>query len=200
MRSVLVGLALPFVFTSALATGGFQTDAEREATKKDAENKALMRRVGGTYWVRPTSDLQLVKFTMTQGDCAGHSEAAVTVVKKFKIVDLEEKGCVFPRYRVEFEDGQEAWLSTLAFQYGSSELSATAPGKRSKVADSKGTAAAPKAGVSIGMSKEQVLKSSWGRPSGVNKTHTSAGTTEQWVYGGGNYLYFRNGILEAVQN
>lgn len=55
-------------------------------------------------------------------------------------------------------------------------------------------------GVSIGMSKEDVLASSWGRPASVNRTSTQYGTQEQWVYGDGNYLYFKNGVLTAIQN
>lgn len=55
-------------------------------------------------------------------------------------------------------------------------------------------------GVIIGMSTEQVLNSSWGKPQKVNTTTTSLGTREQWVYGNGNYLYFENGILVTIQN
>lgn len=40
----------------------------------------------------------------------------------------------------------------------------------------------------------------WGRPQDINRTTTAAGTREQWVYGGRNYLYFTNGRLEAIQN
>lgn len=54
-------------------------------------------------------------------------------------------------------------------------------------------------GVSIGMSAEDVLASSWGRPEKVNRTTTAMGTREQWVYDSG-YLYFTNGRLTAVQN
>ena len=56
-------------------------------------------------------------------------------------------------------------------------------------------------GARIGMSADTVLKkTSWGQPSSVNRTTTAAGTREQWVYGGGNYLYFTNGVLTAIQN
>lgn len=55
-------------------------------------------------------------------------------------------------------------------------------------------------GVRIGMTKEEVLASSWGRPERVNKTTNAYGTREQWVYGGGNYLYFENGVLTSIQN
>ena len=63
-------------------------------------------------------------------------------------------------------------------------------------------AAAMKArgGVRIGMGTAQALKSNWGPPQKINRTITIRGQDEQWVYGDQNYLYFRNGILIAIQN
>lgn len=55
-------------------------------------------------------------------------------------------------------------------------------------------------GVRLGMTKEDVLASSWGRPEKINTTTNVYGTHEQWVYGGGNYLYFENGVLTSIQN
>lgn len=55
-------------------------------------------------------------------------------------------------------------------------------------------------GVRIGMSKQDVLDSSWGKPYDINTSTGSWGVHEQWVYGGGNYLYFENGILTSIQN
>jgi len=54
-------------------------------------------------------------------------------------------------------------------------------------------------GVSIGMTQQEVIQSSWGRPRSVNRTTYSFGTHEQWVYDGG-YLYFKDGVLTAIQN
>lgn len=54
-------------------------------------------------------------------------------------------------------------------------------------------------GVTIGMSKQDVLDSAWGRPESVNTTHTARGTREQWVYGLGQYLYFQNDTLVGIQ-
>jgi hypothetical protein len=56
-------------------------------------------------------------------------------------------------------------------------------------------------GVRIGMTEDQVLRqTNWGKPISVNRTTTASGTKEQWVYGEGNYLYFENGKLIAIQN
>ncbi len=54
-------------------------------------------------------------------------------------------------------------------------------------------------GVTIGMTKDDVLLSSWGAPSNINKTVNANGTSEQWVYDNYNYLYFENGILTSIQ-
>ena len=55
-------------------------------------------------------------------------------------------------------------------------------------------------GVNIGMSKEDVLASSWGRPGKVNTTINVYGAHEQWVYGSRNYIYFENGVVTSIQN
>lgn len=54
-------------------------------------------------------------------------------------------------------------------------------------------------GVTIGMTAQDALDSSWGRPNKVNRTINARGTHEQWVYDGG-YLYFQDGMLTAIQN
>lgn len=54
--------------------------------------------------------------------------------------------------------------------------------------------------VKIGMSADQVRQCGWGKPDEVNRTITRYGVHEQWVYGSGNYLYFENGRLDAIQD
>lgn len=65
----------------------------------------------------------------------------------------------------------------------------------------KRDAFARRPGVKIGMTPDEVVeKSNWGRPQKKNRTTTTHGISEQWVYGNGNYLYFENGRLTAIQN
>lgn len=52
--------------------------------------------------------------------------------------------------------------------------------------------------VIIGWSKK-LCELSWGEPERINKTTNMYGTTEQWVYSHGGYLYFTNGKLTTVQ-
>jgi hypothetical protein len=51
----------------------------------------------------------------------------------------------------------------------------------------------------IGMS-EAMLLDSWGRPDDINTTVTRYGTSKQFVYGLGRYVYVENGKVEAWQN
>jgi tetratricopeptide (TPR) repeat protein len=69
--------------------------------------------------------------------------------------------------------------------------------KAEEEADAK--ALAKTKGVYIGMTMEQVLGSSWGEPKDKNITITENYRDEQWVYSGGNYLYFTDGILDGIQ-
>jgi hypothetical protein len=55
-----------------------------------------------------------------------------------------------------------------------------------------------KGGVTIGMTKEQVYASCWGKPYEVNTTVVASGRHEQWIYNRG-YLYFQDGILTGIQ-
>ena len=50
----------------------------------------------------------------------------------------------------------------------------------------------------IGMTHEEVEKSTWGMPDDINKTTYSWGTTEQWCYSNNKYIYFDNGIVTAI--
>ncbi|MBM7111517.1 hypothetical protein SAM19_04937 [Brevibacillus laterosporus] len=51
----------------------------------------------------------------------------------------------------------------------------------------------------IGMTKEEVLNSAWGKPNSINKTTTANGEHEQWVYSIKKYVYFDNGYVTAIQ-
>lgn len=54
--------------------------------------------------------------------------------------------------------------------------------------------------VQVGMTSDTVVRCGWGRPSTINRTITAKVTTEQWVYGVGQYLYFTEGRLTAIQD
>lgn len=56
-----------------------------------------------------------------------------------------------------------------------------------------------KKGVYIGMTKQDVLDSSWGKPERVSKTTTAFGETEIWHFSGG-FLYFVGDSLNQIHN
>lgn len=51
----------------------------------------------------------------------------------------------------------------------------------------------------VGMTKEEVLNSTWGKPNSINKTTTANGVHEQWVYSIKKYIYFDNDYVTAIQ-
>lgn len=50
----------------------------------------------------------------------------------------------------------------------------------------------------IGMPESSIESSSWGIPKRKNKTESTKGTTEQWVYDRG-YIYITNGFVTTIQ-
>lgn len=52
---------------------------------------------------------------------------------------------------------------------------------------------------SIGMTKEEVLNSNWGKPTDINKTTTKYGVHEQWIYNGFKYIYLDDGVVTSIQ-
>ena len=52
----------------------------------------------------------------------------------------------------------------------------------------------------IGMTEDEVKKSTWGSTNDINRTTTSNGVIEQWCYTGYRYIYFRNGIVTSIQD
>ena len=52
----------------------------------------------------------------------------------------------------------------------------------------------------IGMTANEVLSTSWGKPEDVNRTTTAFSVKEQWVYGNGRYVYLTDGIVDAIQD
>lgn len=63
------------------------------------------------------------------------------------------------------------------------------PKERTKIGSAK-----PK----IGMTADEVKKSSWGSPNKINKSTYEWGTTEQWVYSDNRYIYFKNGKVTSI--
>lgn len=51
----------------------------------------------------------------------------------------------------------------------------------------------------VGMTKNEVENSTWGKPYKINKTVTTYGTNEQWVYSEDKYIYFNNEYVTAIQ-
>ena len=51
----------------------------------------------------------------------------------------------------------------------------------------------------IGMTKQDIIdKTTWGRPTKINKTENINGVSEQWVYPNHQYLYIEDGILTSI--
>lgn len=164
---------------------------ESSLAQKRSSYDALMKEK--KYWdaslqVRQCADLladpqllELVKDAEIKTHLAEINGAKVSLRDKARAIEMLVRD--YPDVGAKYQ----AMLPKLLAAAEKQEATAEARRKRSE-------------GVRIGMSKADVLASSWGKPERVNRTTNAYGTREQWVYGIGNYLYFEDDVLVSIQN
>lgn len=126
-----------------------------------------------------------------------------TISDKERLALILQLESLAPRKAAEFR--QERDRLTAEVQKIASDAAMQA--RKDKVAFERERSAARKQlerearsrGVSIGMSQAEVLASNWGRPKSKTVHASVYGETEQWIYPGWNFLYFRNGVLTDIQ-
>lgn len=112
-----------------------------------------------------------------------------------------DKWCLIFKSNYKYQDPDRPFSKRMADEEPAQVASRIAYAAEEKKRQAEVDRLAKLPGVRIGMTSNQVInQTSWGRPSSVNRTTTSAGTREQWVYGSRTYLYFTNSILTAIQN
>lgn len=154
--------------------------------KRYAEAAELVRKCADAL-----NDSQLTA-AMKVAEIAGHKAVLADPKSSLqtKLTTLQMMSAAYP----EDAKGYDGTMAALAKQLDQATTADT------KSADAKVRSWERNRGVRIGMTAEAVWRSSWGKPQYVNTTTTAYGSREQWVYGGGNYLYFEDGRLVAIQN
>ncbi len=56
-----------------------------------------------------------------------------------------------------------------------------------------------KGGVRVGMTRDQVYASCWGKPQRINSTIVAGSKHDQLVYGLSSYVYLDDGVVTAIQ-
>ncbi len=219
---ILSVLVTALYFSTAIAQSPYVTLQEigeqREAKNEELKKQKLDVVVGKSYWIKPNPDARnrLEFWDRIENVPIRDKGFAVSKEVSFKIDGYEKDLFGFYCFRIIFQDGKTAWMRAdpvqpirglfvgTRFDPDSEYIFDGLPDEvlARHVHNSLMTAAAAQAkgGVKIGMTGEQVLRSNWGTPERINKTTTSRSFSEQWIYGGGNYLYFKNGILVVIQN
>jgi hypothetical protein len=225
----VLSVLLPLRAISADYISNATATKHEESSARQKQVDLLQALVGTKYWYVPNLEA-FSRITFLPGipegfpyGNDGFRPAGPTVFEVKEIATKTLTTAVKITYLiVQFEDGRTAAVPTFSeenpfkvyegtknpfeeFVYTENPASiarkeqaaAVVKKQAQKLASSKREA---RGGVLIGMSRDEVLASKWGRPQSVNKTSTAHGTSEQWVYGGRNYLYFQNGVLTSVQN
>jgi len=210
------------LFFITLLLLSFSVSAQYESTNKPVtiDYKKLDLQVGKKYWIKANPEAIFRHKFGENLNLIYYDSFVVTSDLEFIVIGWELGNSKTPHLKLQFEDGKIAYIEVLLWKINKDVLDDVFDGseyrdykeyffkgkpsdvlanwrKRNAQAEVEHKA---KGGVRIGFSKEDVLKSNWGKPESVNKTTTANGVREQWVYSGGNYLYFINGILTSIQN
>lgn len=169
---MITRFAVAVLWTTLLAAGSYSVANERDGKK---------------FWIKKNFPMSLCP-TIEMND---KTSCQVMRSSSF-VIEKTEKFSIFTRYFVRFDSSHTGYIQN--FSPGMTEEDADHAEKMAakSACDRKG-------GVHVGMTREQVYASCWGRPGRINKTISANGVHEQLVYSGDNYLYLENGILRSIQ-
>lgn len=211
------------IFSSAVFSQFESSDKQKD---KGIDYSILDAEVGKNFWIKANPKAILrIEFGADLGSYGIQDKFVVTDDIQFSTISWKLDDLNRPYFLIKFINGKLAYLpvniiwqiekkafrdmfdETRYFDHKEyifrSEPNAALLAWRKKSEDESKRAEAEfksKGGVRVGMTKEQVLKSHWGAPNNINRTVMVNGTSEQWVYGQGQYLYFTNNILTTIQN
>lgn len=220
---VLAALVQPAVAQYAAVNTSGKQKREDEEEKRLSE---LQPFVGRKYWVayNPNAKNRLIFNEVVDGRVTGNV-FVVTEPTSFEIVSFGRGSLNYPR--IVFSDGKIAEFHAVPMISSDKKhifYNEFAPGEDEDLSNTENLHTAPpeayaraeqrkktkraaaaaawkaKSGVKLGMTAAEVRASQWGPPSKINRTITTTGTREQWVYGGHNYIYLENGLVTAIQN
>ena len=147
-----------------------------------AASQPTDERIGEQRWIDPKFPLQVCE--VGPPGCRFHNSGSFVIERT--MFDGPSK-----YYFVSLASGAKGYVTSLDIITTDSE--AEHKRKLAQAAECK-----RRGGVSIGMSKAQVLAPCSGKPERVNTTITAGHQREQWVYGN-NYVYFSNGVVTSIQ-
>jgi hypothetical protein len=159
-----------------------------------ADPLAMAPEIGVKRWVS-SRGLYLCAGPPDPGEATtlGKTPCLPTAPGRAFTVEATTKGRIVDGYLVRFDDGKSGWVSGSDYRvYSDTEAMHREQINAKATCDRKG-------GVRVGMTRDQVYASCWGKPTRINKTIGPYGVHEQLIYGGSNYLYMENGVLRTIQ-
>ena len=217
-KGLFHGVLLVLVFSWCCASSQAQyLSPEQVKTQKEEQERQRRDReansyIGKTYWYIPNPDaiLRAQFFSDIPTSILNQREVQFfpTSTTSFLVNAVETIPRSYDEYylKIIFPDNKIGYITPDELQrhlydgqnYDFQEYIFT-KSPQAVIANQRKAAAGGKSKVAprIGMTKEQALASTWGKPNTVNKTSAAPGAREQWVYGS-KYLYFEKGVLVAI--
>ncbi len=185
------GPTMQYLFGALVATAAL-VGCAAQPTQRLTETPAPDANIGTKRWIANSVYICAGPPAPSEITTIGATPCVPTKSGVFT-VEGTTKGKVVNGYIIKFDSGRTGWIEQLDLKLWTDDSAAHGKKLAEKaVCDKRG-------GVRVGMSREQIYASCWGKPRTINKTVGAYGVHEQLVYGDLSYLYLENGILRSIQ-
>jgi hypothetical protein len=144
--------------------------------------------VGQKRWVQSYSPLSVCETPpqdLSNKDCRSVKTGSFLVLRRVG-------ASPYTSYEIRLSDGKSGYASDTGVLFSQGEGEHEVKVAQKAECDRRG-------GIAIGMTREQVFASCWGKPQKTNETIGPYGKHEQLVYNSGQYVYVENGIVRSIQ-
>jgi len=139
--------------------------------------------IGKNYWLLCSRFLCPTPVTNVV-DCPSIPEGT-----KLQLDGIERGVTSDAYYHVKLEDGRTGYISAFELVTFATDVD---PAQAAAECKRRGD---PR----VGMTRNQVEATCWGKPDRVDRRETARGVTERYVYGKSRFVLLRNGIVTSVQ-
>ena len=170
----------------------FAAAAETKAPSATSANPGLgeFPQADKYYWLAPRASVRLCP--KPAPDILDRIQCPELTSGKFTVTEVVLLNKVPAYYRIEVDGGQAGYVRAEdKIQFLDQDPRDPARTPRANCAK----LGEPK----LGMTPGEAEKTCWAKPVTVNKLNIAHRIREQYVYGGGRYLYFENGVLVAIE-
>jgi hypothetical protein len=181
---LFLGLIALAVLTSCARRQTPPDDAARYQEQFLRDKADYEPNLGKNYWALMNMAACPVPTLIEDGKCEGVPKGS-----KFQPVAIEQGPAGAAYYHVKLEDGRTGYISAHEVVHVATQID---PMQTATECKRRGE---PR----VGMTRQRLEATCWGKPDRVDRRETARGITERYIYGKTRFVLLHNGVVTSVQ-